>query len=63
MMRGFLLTLLALTGLYGLAPLNYQSPQPQYFACLLLLLMFWIGWMISLIALLVFLLGWLLPKP
>jgi hypothetical protein len=38
------LVLLTLGGLYALAPLDYEPPQPKFFLCLVLLSLFWIGW-------------------
>ncbi len=42
------LVLLTLGGLYALAPVDYEAPQPKFFLCFFLLLLFWIG-LVSLI--------------
>ena len=38
-----ILILLTMGGLYTIVPLDYEPPQPKFFLCFLLLLLFWIG--------------------
>lgn len=38
------LVLLAMSGLYALAPVDYQPPQSKFFISVFLLLLFWLAW-------------------
>ena len=55
--RGAIPTVLAFGGLLAFAPLDYKAPQPQFFFCLLLLTVFWIGFVTLLTAFLCWIAG------
>jgi len=48
---GAIVVLLALGGLYALAPLNDKLPQLGFILFLLLFMLFWIGWITLLVSL------------
>ena len=55
MAQGIILVLLSFGGLYALSPLHYRPPQPIYFLCLLLFMMFWCGWLTLVLSLVYYL--------